>query len=134
MKRVAVTTRRRVLFVDDFVPRAGWGAGYPRSALIIRALARCSDEVELCPMMQRSLPPAASETFAANVRALAAHGAAALGAALRAGGDLLWVGRPHNLAKVFEIHRRRPSLLSGWRIVYDAEAVFASRTIAMPLS
>jgi len=129
VKRVAVTTRRRVLFVDDFVPRAGWGAGYPRSALIIRALARCSDEVELCPMMQRSLPPAASETFAANVRALAAHGAAALGAALRAGGDLLWVGRPHNLAKVFEIHRRRPSLLSGWRIVYDAEAVFASRTI-----
>jgi len=80
-------------------------------------------------MMERSLPPAEPETFAANVRVLAAHGAATLGATLAAGGDLLWVGRPHNLAKVFEIHRRRPSLLSGWRIVYDAEAVFASRTI-----
>ena len=80
-------------------------------------------------MMERSLPPAASEIFAANVRALGAYGPAALGATLRAGGDLLWVGRPHNLTKVFEMHRRRPSLLSGWRIVYDAEAVFASRTI-----
>jgi hypothetical protein len=127
-----VTTRRRVLVVDDVVPRAGWGAGYPRSAQIIGALARCSDEVEVCPMMERSLPPAASETFAPNVRALAAHGVAALGATLRARRGqlgLLWVGRPHNLAEVFSMYRVRPSFLSGVRIVYDAEAVFASRTI-----
>jgi hypothetical protein len=98
-------------------------------------LARCSDEVEICPMMERSLPPAASEIFAANVRALAAHGAAALGATLAGGRGLLWVGRPHNLATVFAMHRLRPSFFSGWRIVYDAEAVFASRTMgAMALN
>ena len=131
-----MTAPRRALVVDDLVPHAAWGAGYPRSAQVIHALARCSDKVELCPMLQRSLPPAASETFAAHVRPVVGHGMAALLATLKSGQPgLLWVGRPHNLAKVFRIQRLRPAFFAGLRIVYDAEAVFASRVIgAMALS
>src|SRR5258706_13510093 len=128
-----MTLARRALVVDDLVPRAAWGAGYPRSAQIIHALARCSDEVKFCPMREISLPPAASETFAAHVGPVAGHGTAALYATLEAGAGqpgLLWVGRPDNLAEVFRMFRMRPALSSGLRIVYDAEAVFASRIIA----
>jgi len=30
----ASVTHRQLIVVDDVVPRAGWGAGYPRSAQI----------------------------------------------------------------------------------------------------
>ena len=126
-----MSVQRHAIVVDDFVPRSGWGAGFPRSAQIIRALARCSDEVTLCPMQDRSLPPAACETFGANVRTTEG-GPVALWAALEAvsgRAELLWISRPHNLAGVWWMHRRLPSLFSALRIVYDAEAVFASRTI-----
>ena len=41
---------------------------------------------------------------------------------------VLWVGRPNNMQLVNDLQRRRPELLDGWRIVYDAEALFAMRT------
>jgi glycosyltransferase involved in cell wall biosynthesis len=43
--------------------------------------------------------------------------------------DVLWIGRPHNLRALYELDWAQPALLAGMRIVYDAEAVFAERTI-----
>ncbi|HEX7271006.1 MAG TPA: glycosyltransferase family 4 protein [Casimicrobiaceae bacterium] len=125
-------THRRVIVVDDVVPRAGWGGGYPRSAQIVQALARCCDQVTLCPMMERSLPPAPAEPFAGNVLATGGSGMYALRSVLlnqRGEPGLLWISRPHNLATVFAMHRTRPAFFSGLRMVYDAEALFACREI-----
>ncbi|HTS23803.1 MAG TPA: glycosyltransferase family 4 protein [Casimicrobiaceae bacterium] len=126
-------THRRAIVVDDVVPRAGWGAGYPRSAQIVQALSRCSDDVTLCPMMERSLPPAPAESFAGNVALSGDVGQLALRSALatrRGEPGLLWIGRPHNLAWVVGMHRTLPALFSKLRMVYDAEAVFACRDIS----
>src|SRR5215469_1238121 len=114
------------------MPRSGWGSGYPRSAQILRALARCSDEVDVCALQENPGPDAPAESFPSNVRSFAGHGYEAFQAALRAVKDrlgLLWIGRPHNLAKVFLAYQMWPRLFAGVRIVYDAEAVSASRTI-----
>jgi hypothetical protein len=133
-----VSIPRHAVVVDDLVPHAGWGSGYPRSAQIIHALARCSDEVQVCAMRELRLPPITYETFATHVRPVIGHGLPALRATLQARAGqpgLLWVERPHNLARIFRMHRLQPSLFAGLRIVYDAEALFASRIIgAMALS
>jgi len=123
---------RCALVVDDVIPRSGWGSGYPRSAQIVRALARCSDEVDVCALQENPGPDAAADSFPSNVRSVAGYGYEAFQSALRAVNGrlgLLWIGRPHNLAKVFLAHQMWPRLFAGVRIVYDAEAVSASRTI-----
>src|SRR6266850_4325029 len=112
---------RRALVVDDVVPRAGWGSGYPRSVQIVRALSRCSDEVKVCPMQELLLPPAAPEAFGDNVQPIAGHGVAALHATPEANDGqlgLLWVSRPRNLAEVYRLHWARAALFSGLRIAY----------------
>jgi hypothetical protein len=114
------------------MPRSGWGSGYPRSTQIVRALAHCSDEVDVCALQENPDPDAAADSFPSNARPVAGYGYEAFRSALQAVKGrlgLLWIGRPHNLGKVFLGHRKWPRLFAGVRIVYDAEAVFASRTI-----
>ncbi len=125
-------TARRVLYVDDQVPRATLGAGFPRAAQIVRALAGCSARVTLYAM-QPVMPSAGEgERFPSNVETVAGAGPMALRALLdsRSGDfDLLWVGRPNNLAEFHRLQFAAPALLDRLRIVYDAEAIYAARTI-----
>jgi hypothetical protein len=99
---------------------------------VVRALASCCERVTLCAMMPPEPAPAGVERFPANVETSAAGGPGALGSLLASSPglfDLLWIGRPHNLRVLYELHWAQPELLAGVRIVYDAEAVFAERTI-----
>ncbi|MFB2351094.1 hypothetical protein, partial [Priestia megaterium] len=45
--------------------------------------------------------------------------------------DVLMVSRPPNLQALAPLRARRPELFAGMRLVYDAEALFALREIAM---
>ena len=123
----------RALWIDDAWPRVSLGAGHPRGLALLQALAACSDEVVVCPTQS---PPAADIVAAAAAgvrwsRLPPPFTAAGLANWLgrEAAFDLLWVGRPHNMALVAAARRLRPEHFAGTRIVYDAEAVFALRAL-----
>jgi hypothetical protein len=127
---------------------------------VVSALAAACDEVLVCPMLALDLPDVPADPWPAKVRVSPGLGVAGLADALAgalerahapAADDgprrldvgprlpddpshspvLLWVCRPHNLAEVAGLRARRPDLFAGVRIVYDAEAVFALRDLAM---
>jgi Glycosyl transferases group 1 len=122
---------RGVVMVDDHLPQAAIGAGHPRGAAILRALAGDAREVIVCATQAplSNLPPA--EALPPNVR-FAGAGIDAVVAAIEAGAShpgVLWIGRPNNMQLINRLLRLSPALFVGWRLVYDAEAVFALRDI-----
>lgn len=124
----------RILLIDDHWPRASLGAGNPRGAQTLRALAAISDEVVVCPVFASPAADLQASGAALNVRwsrlATPVTPAALtnwLGAAPRF--DVIWVGRPHNMVPVADARRMRPDRMAGTRVIYDAEAVFALRAI-----
>ncbi len=125
--------RPRVLFVDNEVPHMFKGGGLPRARLMLQALRDWP--VTLFPLwalhddwraVYASLP--------GSVEVALGHGMAGLEAFLerRLGVyDVLLVSRPPNLQALQPLRTRRPELFAGMRLVYDAEALFAMRDIAM---
>ncbi len=131
LARARSNRRRRVLVLDDRVPVASDGAGYPRARQIVHALVASEHTVTFVPLQYpqcdwgttwRSLPR--------TVEVLTDVGIVGLDRLLserRGHHDLLFVSRPHNMAVVARLHARRPELFQGLCIIYDAEAVFAAR-------
>lgn len=123
----------RALWIDDSWPRMALGAGHPRGLALLQALAACCDEIVVCPT--QSAPAADLVAGApAGIRwSRLPPPFTAAGLANWLGReepfDLLWVGRPHNMALVADARRVRPEHLAATRIVYDAEAVFALRAL-----
>lgn len=123
---------RGVFVVDDAVPRAAHGAGHPRALAVLRGLAALAERVAVVATQPEAAAEAPSDALPDNVEALPGPFDAALVAALRAtprAYDLLWVGRPHNLALVERLARLIPDAFACLRVIYDAEAVFALRDI-----
>jgi len=125
--------RARVLILENEVPHMARGGGLPRARLTLQALADWP--VTLFPLwtaddnwraVRASLP--------ANIEVALDHGFAGLERFLerrRGVYDVLFVSRPPNLAAILPLRARRPELFAGMRLVYDAEALFALREIAM---
>ncbi len=125
--------RPRVLFIENEVPHMSKGGGLPRARLMLHALRDWP--VTLFPLwtlhdhwrdIHASLPE--------SVEVALGYGMAGLEHFLeRRQGlyDVLLVSRPPNLAALAPLRARRPELFSGMRLVYDAEALFALREIAM---
>lgn len=125
--------RPRVLVIDNEVPHMFKGGGLPRSRLMLQALQDWP--VTLFPLwtahddwraVYASLPQ--------SVEVAMGYGLAGLEDFLeRRQGvyDVLVVSRPPNLQALQPLRSRRPELFAGMRLVYDAEALFALREIAM---
>lgn len=130
--RLAACGRPRVLVIDNAVPYQARGAGLPRARHLVDALAD-DWQVTLFPLWQfddawttvhGSLPP--------TVEVILGRGEAGLEAFLeeRLGSfDALIVSRPDNTRRLQALRTRRPDLLAGLRLIYDAEALFSSREI-----
>ncbi|HEX4883004.1 MAG TPA: glycosyltransferase family 4 protein [Casimicrobiaceae bacterium] len=119
---------QRVLVVDDAVPRAALGAGHPRGLAVVKALAALARRVDLLPSQRGLGTDVAIDPLPENVAVLdGAPEDALLRALADAPVDLLWIGRPNNLAWVERIARIAPAAFARSRIVYDAEALFALR-------
>lgn len=119
-----------VVLVDDHVPQSAIGAGHPRGAAVLRALAAATGTVDVCATQAPLPDPGPAEALPDNVRVAAGFGIDTLVRVVlaRAGArGVLWVGRPNNMQLVDQLQRRDPGILQGWRIVYDAEALFALR-------
>ena len=123
----------RVLVIDNEVPHTFKGGGLPRARLMLQALAGWP--VTLYPLWnQHDDWPAVYESLPSSVEVALGHGLSGLETFLerrRGVYDVLLVSRQPNLQALQTLRLRRPDLFKGMRLVYDVEALFALREIAM---
>jgi glycosyltransferase involved in cell wall biosynthesis len=126
---------RRILFIDDRVPHTWLGSGFPRARAILLALLKKSCFVTFYPLslFDENWPSVYSD-MPGEVEFMIGYGPPLLETFLRNRPDYydaIFVSRPHNmklLQPVLDAHR-------GWfentEIIYDAEAIFATREITL---
>lgn len=125
--------RPRILVIDNEVPHMVSGGGLPRARLMLQALENWP--VTLFPLWTSQDDwKAVDASLPASVEVAMGYGLARLEEFVekRSGVyDVLLVSRPPNLKALQHLRRRRPELFRGMRLVYDAEALFALREIAL---
>lgn len=123
----------RILVLEDAVPIPSRGAGFPRSHAIVERLALAGHEVTVFP----------TEVFCEDATALRAVYDATVRLAVKIGAinlryfldrepnnyDVVLACRPRNLNRFARLRRCPPAAVAGAAVVYDAEALFALRTI-----
>ncbi len=125
--------RRRILVLDDVVPHPFEGSGCPRLRAILASCSSQGFEITLYPSQ---FPDddwrVVAEAVPSSVEVMLRWGTAELERFLaerRGFYQALLVSRPHNLKDLAAIRERRPTLLDGVRVIYDAEALFAMRDL-----
>lgn len=117
----------RILFLDDRVPHPRLGCGYPRTAQLLHSLTDSGFHVTYFPMQLRERSTRHYGTFAGAEIVLdpdikLRHYLRMYGQGL----DCVIISRPHNFKRSRAlIARHAPNAA----VLYDAEALFASRTI-----
>ena len=124
----------RVLFIDDTIPHLDMGAGYPRANHIVNTMADLGYGVTLYPIYRADAEQAQRcRDIDQRVEILASEGSDGLARLIgeRPGYfDVLWVSRPHNIALVMQLlldAGSTPRAFVKSRVVFDSEALFASR-------
>ncbi len=122
--------RRSVLVIDDSWPEPSRGSGFPRADATLRALVRLDCIVTSYPMDGRERPSVPSDELA-RVEVLSGHGPERLRESLvgSSAHDVVIVSRPHNLQLVLAAVGPELDRIDA-PVVYDAEAVYASRELA----
>jgi GT2 family glycosyltransferase len=126
---------RRILLLDDRVPHAALGAGFPRARRLIETVVAQGHFVTLFPLSQPSEPwdeiyspedgiPPTVEVM----KGVGPHGLASFLRERQGYYDVVVVSRPHNLGLLRRVADR--DALRGAALVYDAEALFVLREIA----
>jgi O-antigen biosynthesis protein len=129
------TARRakRVLMIEDRVPKTILGSGYPRSRDLIEALIDAGAQVTFYPMFHHiETWPEVRQSIDPHVEVFIQGSASQLRAFLqsRVGYyDAFLVCRPHNMRGFLDAVGSDRDLLGNGRIIYDAEAVFACRDL-----
>jgi GT2 family glycosyltransferase/glycosyltransferase involved in cell wall biosynthesis len=120
---------RRVLVVDDRVPVSSLGLGFPRTRAMLDTLVGLGYRVTYLPLVDRAPnEPTSSELRELGVEVLHHIGKERALLQAHAGRyDVAIVSRPHNAPILDLIRKFNPN--AG--LVYDAEALFALRDIAL---
>jgi len=124
---------RRVLIIDDRVPFPSLGAGFPRAATIIHEIRSMNAFVTVYPLQfPNDTWAAVRETLPLDVEVMLEQGTDGLEAFLRERAgyyDVCIASRPHNMSHFCDILARNGDVLRSLSLVYDAEAIFARRTL-----
>lgn len=125
---------RRILMIEDRVPKPELGSGYPRAHRIVHALTAAGAEVTLYPTFRHPETwPEVRRVLGPTVQAMIRSGVEDLRPFLesrRGAFDGVLICRPHNMQALLNaVGDDRDRLLGGARLVYDAEAVFAKRAL-----
>jgi GT2 family glycosyltransferase len=125
---------RRVLMIEDRVPKPELGAGYPRANRLLRELVAAGAEVTFFPTFRHREDWAeVRRVVGPTIRVMVRAGADDLRPFLEARGgefDAVLVCRPHNMQSFLDAAGAdRERVLAGAKLIYDAEAVFARRVI-----
>ncbi|MEX2130293.1 MAG: glycosyltransferase [Pseudohongiellaceae bacterium] len=122
-----------VLFIDDRVPHASLGAGYPRCLDLLRELASCKLNVTFYPLLfPEEQWDSTYSVIPQNIEVILHCGKQGLLDFLqrRAGFfDYIIVSRAPNMDFLGQLIAARTDLINRSLIVYDAEAVTATRDI-----
>ncbi|MEO6755176.1 MAG: glycosyltransferase [Chthoniobacteraceae bacterium] len=125
--------QKRVLFIDDQIPIPAAGSGLPRAREMAESIVRAGYGLTLYPLQSPDEHrDAARGSLPADIEIAFGEGVAGLKAFLetrRGSYDVILVSRPHNMKVVAQIRASSPQLFDGTRTWYDAEALFAARTI-----
>jgi O-antigen biosynthesis protein len=127
--------RYRVLLIDDRVPHPSLGSGFPRSNAILSGLVKLGCRVAFYPTdgIEEDWREAYSD-IPREVELMLGFGPWKLDRFLagRVGCyDLIFVSRPHNMQYIRPILQAHPDWFQNTKIIYDAEALFAFRDIAL---
>jgi len=121
--------RHRVLVIEDRVPHPHFGAGNPRSNVILRDLTELGFDVTLYPLVYPDdSQGTAHADMPAGVEVATGRGATGLRRLLTGGRGrygVIFVSRPHNI----EVLRRVLPMARRPKVIYDAEALFCMREI-----
>lgn len=124
---------KRILYIDDTIPRRRLGSGFVRSNDIVNALATLGHAVTVFPANgTKESIVALRREFAPEVELIHDRDFRHMTAFMDARGndfDLVWVGRAHNLDRLAPVLRSWPSEKRP-RVLLDSEAVFACRDAA----
>src|SRR5262249_20552836 len=125
--------RRKVLFIDDRVPHAWLGSGFPRSRALLLSLLKQNCFVTFFPF------DAFDERWSSvyvdmpgEIEFMIGYGPPLLEPFLRNRRgyyDAIFVSRPHNLKILKPIREAHPDWFETTEIVYDAEAIFVTREV-----
>ena len=126
--------RGRILVIDNEVPLAALGSGYPRMRQLLAEASSLGWSITFFPLHRPDVDwEAARPEISWEIEIASDRGAPVLSSFLteRQGYyDVILVSRPDNMALVNDVLRDLPHLLDGCRLVYDAEALFCMRDIA----
>ncbi|GAB0114499.1 hypothetical protein AcidC75_20230 [Acidisoma sp. C75] len=135
-RRAAAWPKPRLLVIDNEVPFSSGGAGYPRARAMLAAAVRAGWAVTLFPLHMASVDwQAAWREVPRDVEIVSDHGETAEGflsflRERRGFYDTILISRPENMTLVRGYLAAEPDLLEGSRLIYDSEALAASRVIA----
>jgi GT2 family glycosyltransferase len=133
--RIKNRGKRKILFLDDRVPHSWLGSGFPRARAILLALVRQKCLVTFYPLTQfdegwtsvySDMPP--------EIEFMTGYGPPLLEPFLRnrpSYYDSIIISRPHNMKILKPVLDTHPDWFEQTSIIYDAEALFVEREIAM---
>ena len=126
-------TRRRLLVIDNEVPFEALGSGYPRMRQLLKEATKVGWSVSFFPLLRPTVDwPATWSELPREIEILSNRGASGLAEHLqerRGYYDAVLISRPDNMMTLRAILRKQPDLLGQAPLIYDAEALFAQRTV-----
>lgn len=124
-------TQPRVLLIDDRIPIPSLGSGFPRARQLVHCLHEAGAFVSHYPLACPDVD--LDEAYAVlprEVEIVTGRGITGLAEFLRERADyydVVVVSRPHNMDRFLCACRAAPAFLASTSLVYDAEAIFATR-------
>src|SRR5207244_439709 len=121
----------RVLFIDDQVPHAWLGSGFPRARAILLSLLQQNCFVTFYPLSQ--FEESWTSVYAdmpAEIEFMMGYGPPLLEPFLRNRPnyyDTIFISRPHNMKVLKSLLDEHPAWFETTSVIYDAEAVFVTR-------
>ena len=129
--RASPHSGRRILIVDDMLPDPAFGAGYPRAADIVRALAAAGWKISVYPMYaERDHYRSAQSQVGPEIELLPSSGRRGLSRLLRTKAhefNVILISRPVPMKAYAETLERFPAVGESAPCIYDAEALIARR-------
>jgi O-antigen biosynthesis protein len=127
--------RYRVLLIDDRVPHPTLGSGFPRSNAILSGLVKLGCRVTFYPtdVIEEDWREVYSD-IPREVEVMLGCGPWKLDRFLanrRGFYDQIFISRPHNMQYIRPILQAHPDWFQNTKIIYDAEALFTFRDLAL---
>lgn len=133
-RSAAAFPRPRLLMIDNEVPLGAGGAGYPRARELLTAAVRQGWAVTLFPLHAQEIDwQAAYAELPREIEIVSHHGASRFVDFMKSRHgfyDVILISRPDNMVLIRGFLAEQPDLFAGARVIYDSEALAATRKIA----